>query len=61
LVNENKRLANVNKFENRLFSLEANALGVTGFRPFTKIQPQVRLHLGWLSMEYWHTLLYNNR
>ena len=60
LVFEEKRLAVINKTENRLFALEANAAGGIGFRPFTKIQPQIRLHLGWISFDYKHNLLYDN-
>lgn len=60
LAKEETRLYKRNQFENRLFALEGNFAGTIGFRNFTKIQPQVRLHLGWFSFDYKQFFLFDN-
>jgi hypothetical protein len=61
LAKEEARLYRRNKEQNDLFCVEANAQGGYGFTDFTKLQPQVRLHLGCLSLDYRQTLLNDRR
>lgn len=56
---EEKRLARRNVEENRLYGLETNLGGGIGFRKFTKLYPQFRLHLGALSFDYKDNILYD--
>lgn len=57
LIREQERLARRNKAENHLFGLEARVGAGTGFSDFVRMQPQARLHLGWLSLDWRQTLL----
>lgn len=60
LATEQKRLFQRNKIENRLYALETNFGGGIGFRQYNKINPQIRLHAGWVSLEYRQNYLFDN-
>jgi hypothetical protein len=60
LADEQTRLAKLNKKENRLFALETNLGGGFGFREYSKLQGQLRWHIGWFSLDYRQNLLYDN-
>lgn len=52
LGQEESRLFQRNKTENRLFALDVSGTAGIGTKAFWRIQPQARLHLGWFSLEY---------
>jgi len=60
LAKEEGRLYQKNKELNSLYYLEANGQAGYGFTDFVKLQPQARLHLGWVSFDFRQTY-FNDR